>query len=124
MLADVCFSFFFNFGLKSLFLFMFFMVKFLIMDLNKFNAVFSPIGFVIESSSEVEIVSFVNGKDFGVYLTVRSDVFSVDLVYHHTNSFLFKWQHYVSFSQLYGLLLDNHILSEQLFEKFGLSVHT
>lgn len=94
------------------------------MDILYFNSVFSPIGFIVESNTNLETVAHADGKDFGVYLSVMADVFSVELVYHHTQSFLFKFQHYSSLEDIFNLLQANHILSEQLFEKFGLSVHT
>ena len=94
------------------------------MDLVHFNKVFSPLGFVVESSDERRLSAHVNGKDFGVYLSICSDTFNVELVYHHTQSFLFAYQHFESFEEIYQLLLSNHILSEQLFEKFGLSIYT
>jgi hypothetical protein len=94
------------------------------MDLVHFNEVFSPLGFVIESSDEIRVSARVDAKDFGVYLSVLSDTFNVELVYHHIQSYLFMFQHYESFEEIYKLLQSNHILSEQLFEKFGLSIYT
>ena len=87
--------------------------------------VFYKLGFeIVENQNDKLTVLFSQGKDFGIYLEIQADVFSVECVCNPFSNKIFQWQHYDNFEEIAALLIKNHILSEQIFEKAGLAVYT
>lgn len=94
------------------------------MDIQKINKVFSKLNFKKDNEINGHYILHAEGKDFGVYLIIKNDTFSIQLVSHHMMEYLFRWQYYSSYEEIYQLILNNHILSEQICESAGVSIHT
>lgn len=86
--------------------------------------VFEKFGFKVENQDSVRAVLFSQGKDFGVYLEILPDVFSVECVHNPFSNKVFHWQHYSNFEEIEALIIKNHILSEQICEGASLSAYT
>lgn len=79
------------------------------------NLSFNSIGFSFQGGGINESVYFQQGKDFGIYLLVGKDYFSVKLVCHHIEEYLFRWQGFENPDEIVKILKANHILHEQIF---------
>lgn len=86
--------------------------------------VFEKFGFKVENQGANRTVLFVQGKDFGVYLEILPDVFSVECTRNPFSNKVFHWQHYSTFEEIEALIIKNHILSEQICEGAGLAIYT
>jgi len=91
---------------------------------KEFNESFSKFGFEKIDKDTEKIISFSQGKDVGVYLEIYKDYFSIDTIHDFMAQKLFYWQHFDDFKEIESLIIKNHILSEQICEKFGLAIYT
>lgn len=91
---------------------------------TKFNDSFSKFGFEKMTKDEKKFTSFCQGTQFGVYLSISDDTFSVNLVFDVMEQKIFYWQHFDSFEEIESLIIKNHILSSEICENVGLAIYT
>ena len=90
-------------------------------SVKDFNTSFSKFSFEITISNEKRIVGFSDGTEFGVYLEIHDDTFSIECVRNPFSNKIFHWQHFDNLAEIESLILKNHILSEQICESHGLA---
>lgn len=92
--------------------------------IKQFNDSFSKFGFMIKVSQENRIVAFSQGKEFGVYLEIWNNTFSIECVLNPFSNKIFTWQHFQTLQEIEQLIINNHILSEQICEQNNLAIYT